>query len=151
MLAHFWCPNGPFWGRKSKPKRTSTRKRLHRLNAIKTSTFSIKLGVRRVRFGSPDRGKSMKKRMRDRSACFHQGFVALGPFLAPFGEPKGRKWTPKRPKWTSKGPQRRPKGRPKGPKWTPRALHMPRFWHPWGQRRPGGPHGAKKAPKSSPK
>ena len=122
------------------------------------SGFCIDFGTRLAPFWHLFEVEMDKKTRKSRPSPLLKTTVFLNGFLidfltilALFWEAKGHKWRPKRPKGSSKGAPRRPKGHPKAPKWTPRALHMPRFWHPWGQRRPGGPHGAKKAPKSSPK
>ena len=111
------CQNGDKLGPKSRPKRTLTRKRLNRLNVIKTNTFSMILGFGATGLRTQTDQKSMKKRSQCRSAFRDRFFIHFWSILDAFWEVK---WVKKRSKKPSKKRPRKKKGRegPKGRFWA---------------------------------
>ena len=98
-------------------------------------------------------GEQMSVKNRCKNRCGIEVHVLIDffrdfePMLAPFWPPKGRNGTPKRPRWSPEGDRKGPKGRPKAPHVD---VIFANFWGKTHDRRPGGPHDTKMAPKSSP-
>ena len=114
---------------KSKPKGTSTRKRLHPLNAMKHNEISIVLGFGASALRTKINQISVKKRCQGRSASWHRFSVDFKSIWASFLEPKGDE---KRSKNTSKKRPRKNVAQdgPKGPKWVDGVDRHHPFWSP---------------------